>query len=196
MEKHAGRRRSIGLAGSAIWLIDISALFIIWSLIAIGTPLAVQILIVSVIIISVLIIIGIITLRSAIRLPVIIEPRTPEEQQMGRRFARVAGAEVLAFILVNPVIGAMGCYKLMPSLNLIIVGIHFIPLAKIFRVPRYNITGILFCIIPLITLIAIPKTAETGHTLAWYVVPGISCGVVAILTAIAGLREAWKAIYK
>lgn len=196
MKTFTSRRRNIGLAAGALWLIAISFVFIIWSLIAIGTLTAKIILIGIVILLCILVAAGIIVLRASLNLPDGNAPRTPEEQKIGRRFAFVAGAEVLAFSLVNPIIGVTGHYELMPSVNLIIVGIHFFPLAQIFRVPRYHLTGLLFCLIPMATLIAIPQQFTIGHTLAWYVVPSFGCGLVACITALAGFSEAWKSIPK
>jgi hypothetical protein len=192
MQTLSGRRRSIGLAGAALWLIGISGVFVTWSLVAIGTPLAGQVLIGTFVLMGAIVAAGIVVIRATVGLPSSRVPRTREEQLIGRRFAWVFGAEMLAFAVVNTVLGATGNFELIPSLNLIVVGIHFLPLAKIFRVPRYYLTGFLFCAIPVATLIAIPKQVEIGQTLAWYVVPSIGCGLVASLTAVAGLLEAWK----
>jgi hypothetical protein len=192
MKSISGRRRSIGLAGAALWLIAISFVFITWSLLAIGTPTANLLLIGSFTVVGAFITVSILVLRGALGLPMSTVPRTTEGKKMGRRFALVFGAEIAAFAIINPVMAASGNFELMPSVNLIVVGIHFLPLARIFRVPRYYFTGLLFCGIPIITLIAIPKQFEIGHTLAWYVVPSLGCGLVASLTAAAGLLEAWN----
>lgn len=194
MKTIAGRRRSIGLAAAAVWLIVISFVFVAWSLLAIGTPVARVMLMGTLFLVAAFVATGIVVIRAALRLPVSTTPRTPEEQQMGRRFAWVFGAEMAAFAVVNPVLSATRHFELMPSLNLIVVGVHFLPLARIFRVPRYFVTGLLFCAIPVFTLIFIPKEFEIGDTLGWYVVPSLGCGLVALLTAAAGLREAWQSV--
>jgi hypothetical protein len=191
-----GRRRSIGLAGAAIWLIAISSVCGVWSLLVIGTPIARLALICTFVLVAALFVASIMVIRAALNLPVSNTPRTPEEQQMGRRFAWVFGAETLAFVIVNSVVIATGNIEMIVSLDLIIVGIHFFPLARIFRVPRYNLMGLLFCLIPLATLLAIPRQLEVGHALAWYVVPSLGCGLVASLTAAIGLIEAWQSISK
>lgn len=194
MKTLTGRPRSIGLAGGALWMIAISLVFVTWSLLAIGTPIATQVLIGTFVLLGALAAAGVVVIRAAMDLPVGNAPRTPEEQQIGRRFAWVVGGEVAAFAVVNSVLGATGNFELMPSLNLIVVGVHFVPLARIFRVPRYYFTGLLFCAIPMVVLLSIPKQFVVGHGLAWYVVPGLGCGLVASLTAAAGLREAWQSV--
>jgi hypothetical protein len=69
------------------------------------------------------------------------------------------------------------------------VGLHFLPLAKLFDVPRYNITGILFCTIPILTMLSVPASAHIGNALSWIAVPSIGCALVALATAWAGLYE-------
>ena len=196
MKTLTGRRRSIGLAGGALWLIAISFVFVTWSLLAIGTPLARLMLIGSYALGGVLILTSIGMIRAALRLPVSTVPQTPEEQQIGRRFAWVVGIEVLALAVVNSIITVAGNFELSPSLSLIVVGVHFFPLARIFHVPRYNITGLLFCVIAVVTLLAIPKKFEIGYALAWFVVPSMGCGFVAIVIAAASLRESWYSLSK
>lgn len=196
MKTYNSRRRSIGLAAGSIWLIVISYVFIIWSLLVIGTPEAKKILFGSILLLFILTAIGIIIIRRALRLPKDTAERTHEEKKIGRRFVFIVGVEVLAFSIVNPILSITENYELMPSLNLIIVGIHFFPLALIFRVPRYIYTGLLFCIIPVITLVIFPKQFQIGQTTAWFVLPSLGCGIAAILTAFAGLGEAWKTVYK
>jgi hypothetical protein len=196
METFLSRRRCIGLAGGALWLIAISFVFLTWSLLAIGTPAARWILIGSFVLVAACIVASIILIRAALKLPISTVPKTPEEKNIGRQFAWVFGAEMLAFAVVNSVLVAMGKYELLPSCDLVIVGVHFFPLAKIFRVPRYNITALLFCVIPAVTLLTIPKQFEIGQTIAWYVIPSFGCGLVAIVTATAGLRAAWQSISK
>jgi hypothetical protein len=190
------KRRIIGLVGASLWLIIISLVFIVWSFVAIATPIARLMFIVSILFTFVFITISIIVIRITLNLPTKTEPRSPEEKKIWRKFAWVFGAEIIAFSVINPILATSRNYELMPSLNLLIVGIHFFPLAKIFRVPRYNITGISFCVIPIVTLLAIPRQFEIGLTLAWYVVPSLGCGLVAILTAVAALYESWQSILK
>jgi hypothetical protein len=190
------KRRIIGLLGGSLWLIVISLVFIIWSFVAIATPMARLMFIVSILFTFVFITIGIILIRITLNLHTKIEPLSNEEKKIWRKFAWVFGAEIVAFSVINPILATTRNYELMPSFNLLIVGIHFFPLAKIFHVPRYNITGISFCIIPIITLLVIPKQFEIGLTLAWYVVPSLGCGLVAFFTAAASLYESWQSILK
>jgi presenilin-like A22 family membrane protease len=137
---------------------------------------------------------SVLVIRAASHLPASTAPRTVEERATGRWFALVVGAEVAALVVVNPVAAATGHVELMPSLNLMIVGLHFLPLAWIFRVPRYYVMGVLFCGIPAGMMLSISADTLVGHPPAWYVIPSLGCGLVAGLTAMAGLREAWQSV--
>jgi hypothetical protein len=196
VEITAGRKRSIGLTAGVIWLIVISLVFVVLSLLAIETPAARNVLIVTLTIAAAFIIACIVVLRAVLGLPRSIIPPASEEKKLGSRFALIVGLEGFAFAIVNSILGATRNFELIPSLNLIIVGIHFFPLARLFQVPRYNITGLLFCAVPIVILLVIPKQFIVGNTLAWYVIPSLGCGLTASVTAIAGLYEAWKAISK
>lgn len=130
------------------------------------------------------------TMRLASRLPRPTGPRTPAQRAVGRRFGLLVGIEVLAFAILNPVLAVTGHFTLLPSLNLVIVGLHLLPLARLFAVPRYFWMGVLFCIIPVATLLWIPGETRLGAALAWYIVPSLGCGIVSMLTGAAGMREA------
>jgi hypothetical protein len=188
------RRRCIGLAVGGLWMIAISLVFIAWSLVAIETPAARLVLLGSCVLLGGLVLVSIVVIRAALSLPKSLAPRTQVGQQIWHRFAWVVGAEVLGFGVVNTILGATNNFELIPSLDLMIVGIHFFPLARLFRVPRYNIMGLLFCAIPIVTLLAVSKHFAVGQALAWFVVPSLGCGFVASIIAAAGLREAWKSI--
>lgn len=58
-----------------------------------------------------------------------------------------------------------GHAALLPSLNLVIIGLHFLPLAWLFDVPRYYAMGLLFCAIPIVTLWALPANTMIGSAL-------------------------------
>jgi len=106
----------------------------------------------------------------------------------------IVAAEVIAINVVNTVCVIVKHLELIVAFDLAIVGLHFIPLAWLFRVPRYHLTALLFCGISVLTLLLIPAKAQVGHTLAWYVVPSLGCAAVAWLTAVASFREAWQLI--
>jgi hypothetical protein len=101
----------------------------------------------------------------------------------------VVVTEVVAIVVVNGILGTTHHIILIPSFDLMIVGIHFLPLARLFGVRRYYPTGFLFCAIPALMLVAVPETTRMGHVQAWLVLPSLGCGLVAIVAAATSLRE-------
>ncbi len=188
------RRRSIGLAVGSFWLVLAGAAFGAWSIFAIDTLSARWVLGGVVVLTSVLLMFGISVIRAAALLPRSTAPRTTEERSLSRRFGVVALGEVIAFATINPIAAMTGHAALIPSLNLAIIGLHFLPLAWLFDVPRYYVMGVLFCGIPMLTLWALPADAMIGSAFGWYVVPSVGCGIVAVLTGAAGLREARQSL--
>jgi hypothetical protein len=115
---------------------------------------------------------------------------TAADRLLARRFVIVVAAEIVAFASLNPIFAATGHVSMLPSLNLTIVGVHFLPLAWLFRVPRYYVMGLLFCVIPMSTLWWVPAQASVGSAIGCHVIPTLGCSAVAVLTGAAGLREA------
>lgn len=187
----SSKRRIIGLAGAAIWLVSMSAAFTIISIVMIGASVPRWVLPGVVIAAAVYIAIGVRVIRGALRLPGAVPPRSAEERVMMRRFIRVVIVEVIAIMAGNTVFAVMQRLEFIVPLDLLIVGVHFLPLAAIFQAPRYYALGGLFCVVSVLTPLLIPAGTHVGDTGAWYVVPSFGCAVVASVTAAFNLREAW-----
>lgn len=66
--------------------------------------------------------------------------------------------------------------ELIPAAGALVVGLHFFPLATLFRVPLYHATGAALCSVAVATpLVAAPLGAQTA---AWQVVPGVGAAVI------------------
>lgn len=114
------------------------------------------------------------------------------EARSSRRGAAPAHADRIRrrFRLVNVVQGLgigiavfacvrLGRPELIPAAVALVVGLHFFPLATLFRVPLYHVTGAALCSVAVATpLLAAPLGAQAA---AWQVVPGL--GAAAILWA-------------
>jgi hypothetical protein len=188
------RRHAIGMMGGALWLIGICAAFETWALATIKTPIATATLIAMLVVVTALMAIGIGSIRAVLRLPGKVPPRTERERRMGRQFAWVVGLEVVAFMVVNALLAATHRIVLIPAFDVIIVGIHFFPLAQLFGVRRYYPMAVLFCAIPALTLLAVPETLRLGQAQMWWVLPTLGCGLVGIVTAVGSLREVWRCL--
>ena len=115
---------------------------------------------------------------------------------MLRRFVPVVVAEVTAIMVVNGICAATQHLELLVPLDLLIVGLHFLPLAWIFGVPRYYWTGGLFCLATALTLVLVPVHTLVGSAAAWFVIPTFGCSAVAWATAAFNLREVWHSVHE
>lgn len=76
----------------------------------------------------------------------------------------------------------------------LIVGVHFFPLAYLFRVKLYYISGSLLCLLSIITLIALPVRVTWGNNeiMVWWTFVGFSSALVlwgtGVVVRIAGQR--------
>jgi hypothetical protein len=188
------KRRMLGMAGAAIWLVAISTVFTILSLTMIGAPVP-RFVLASVVIAAILhLAVGIGMIRAILRSPGAIPSRTTEDRVMLRRFVPVVIGEVVAIMVVNGICAVTQQLELLVPLDLLIVGIHFVPLARIFRVPRYYAMGGLFCLVTVLTLVLVPAHAQVGAAAAWFVIPTFGCSAVAWATAAMNLREVRQSI--
>ncbi len=182
--------RNLGLAGGSLWLISVGTFFAGWSLLAVRSSLATTLAVFLATAAAALIVFGVLLLRSVRRLPHGHATDGGEaRRKMARQFGLIVAAEGVGCSLVAAACLRAHNWELIVPLCLVIVGLHFLPLARLFRVPRYNVTGVLFCLIPMATLLAIRPSAHIGHSLSWIAIPAIGCGLVSLVTAAAGLDE-------
>ena len=111
-------------------------------------------------------------------------PASPEQDMLARRIGRRFGlinavqwGAIIAAIIVLNVIHRTGFIA--PAIA-VIVGIHFFPLAAVFRQPSYYATGTLGCIIGVIGFLIADDAARLS-------VVGLSFGLLLWLTTIAVL---------
>jgi hypothetical protein len=183
------RKRNLGLASGSLWLTVISAVFAGGSLLAVRTPVAAVLLAAMCAAAASMVVFGILTIHAVWQLPDA-QPSSPAgARRMARRFGTIVAVEALALTLVTVACVLNRRWGLIAPLDLIIVGLHFLPLARLFNVPRYNVTGAFFCGISIATMLLIPQPLRIGHALSWLVIPSVGCALVAWITAAAGLEE-------
>lgn len=87
---------------------------------------------------------------------------------------------------------------LIPGVIAIIVGIHFLPLATLFQIKVYYATGVLLCLLAIITLLIVPDTVMFGEhqILAPLSLLGFGCALIlwttglTLLLSVKNPREA------
>ena len=183
------RRRNLGLAGGSLWLIAVGIVYAAWSLLTVRSRLAILLLAGISIFAVVLILFGIAMTRGVAQLPFLPSASPSEGRRIMRRFGMIFAAECVAIAVVSAVCARTHHWRFIVPLAIVLVGLHFLPLAKLFRVPRYYVTGALFCVIPIATMLSVPAHAQIGQSLSWITIPAVGCGLVSLATAWAGLNE-------
>jgi hypothetical protein len=193
MKNTFSRRRALGLTVGSLWLTTAGAIFTALALILIGRTPAWAALTLVLVLTAALLITGISTMRAAKRMPA---ESISHDLSIRRRFLLVVGLEIFALAIANPLLVFERRFDLLPAANLIIVGVHFLPLASIFRAPRYYALGFLFCGIAALTLIFVPINALWGAALARFATATIACGLVAMAFGAAGIFEVSQSLGK
>ncbi len=183
------RARMIGMAGGTLWLVVASMGFATGSLLWIGTPMARGALAAVVGLAALLLGVTIQAIRVARRMVDDSPAGADERRTLMRRFTFVVVAEVIGIMVTNALCTFYRRYGLMAPLDVIIVGLHFVALARLFQVPRYTVMGCLFCAIPIAAMMSVPEQTLVGRAPAWFVVTSLLCAFVVWLTAAANLHE-------
>jgi hypothetical protein len=186
----ASRIRIIGLAAAAIWMVSASAVFLLPALWAIGTGVARDLFFIGAGMAMVLVAIGVKVFRDVVRLPGKMPPRTAGDRAMTRRFWLVVVAEIGGFVLVAVVCNAIRQREFIVPLCVAILGLHYLPIARIFQVPRCCTLGLVVCGAVILTLSVFPASAHFGRLPAWFAVPVFIYAPAAWVAAAANLREA------
>jgi hypothetical protein len=111
-----------------------------------------------------------------------------EQSRMGKMFGIVFGAEGLLIFLAVNVLNNLGLGDYAISAIAAIVGLHFLPLARLFHRPMYYLVGVIMTIAALAS-IAIPASVRiSGLASAISVILWVTC-VLIIRTGFALGRE-------
>ena len=71
------------------------------------------------------------------------------------RFGIIFGIEIVLIALANILLSLFQVDRFIAPTTALIVGIHFFPLARLFRIPVYYITGALLSVLALVALVAL-----------------------------------------
>lgn len=174
----------IGLAIGQLWLAAISTSFVSMLWILGQNPAQVALILIGVVLVGlILLVAALFLLRSSLRLPNETSPEmVARSKSIGKKIGLLFG---LVLIMEGVIIGALT--GLLSQANhgdwstpvmYFIVGLHFFPLAFIFRVRPYLVLGCLWVIITVLTVIFTPASLIVGQgTSAWVFFPIAGCGV-------------------
>ncbi|MBN8191773.1 hypothetical protein JI667_06365 [Bacillus sp. NTK074B] len=107
-------------------------------------------------------------------------------RKMRMWFNIIFAGEGIAIGIAIAVCNAVGRTEMIPIVIAIIVGLHFLPLARLFRVRIYYYTGNLLCVVPVITWLFIPETMTFGgHEMnAYMAVVGLGSALILWVTSL------------
>jgi len=109
-----------------------------------------------------------------------------QRKQINRKFGLIGGLEGLAILIASVICNMINHFELFFPIMAIIVGIHFFPLAGLFRERFYYGTGAILCILGVITFFLPTNAAVNNVTL---VATSTFIGFTSALTLwVTGLR--------
>lgn len=135
---------------------------------------------------------GILLLRAARRLPqdtssVAQAHDAVEGKRYGRTFGFVFGLEIVIIVLGIILLTRFHHPEFLLPFVAIVVGLHFFPLARLFNVRLYYVTGALLVLAAVTVMLAVPVHIMIGNLHAWDALVGATCAVILWLTGIYAL---------
>jgi len=132
---------------------------------------------------------GILLIRAASRLPRDTSPAgkargAAEGKRYGRIFGVVFGLEIVIIALGSVLLSVFHHPEFLLPFVALVVGVHFFPLAPLFNVRMYYVTGVLLVLVGVTVMLTVPVTTMIGNLHAWDALVGSICAVILWLTGI------------
>lgn len=107
-----------------------------------------------------------------------------EERRYGRTFGMVFSLEIVIIALAVILLNVFHHPEFLLPLVAIVVGLHFFPLAALFKVRLYYVTGALLALASVTVMLAVPVQTMIGNLHTWDTLMGVICAVILWLTGI------------
>jgi hypothetical protein len=183
------RSSARGYASGALIVSLFGALWALFTFPALGSAQRLLLLVLVVAVTAPLAVQAVRLLRRSGRLP---SDSSPEARARGRtarrRYLAVVAGEFIVIFLAANVLGSAGLAPLIPPVIALVVGLHFLPLAAVFRVRLYYLTGALISIPAAVAAVALLMGVTLGNPFGWPVVVGVATAAVLWATAFVLLR--------
>ena len=170
-----------GVASAVFFLALFSTL---WAFVGIGGLHGLyetRLTVVTILIGLALIVGGISLNRSARRLPQRADRLVPQgRQRMNKWFFVIFAIELLSIVIAHVLLSLVNRLDLFLPVTMFIVGVHFFPMAALFRIKIYNIAGALLCAVVIITFFVVPQSLRLDgfQIAAWQVVLGFCAAII------------------
>jgi hypothetical protein len=113
-------------------------------------------------------------------------PSVQRGRNISRAFGLIVAAEWIGIFVIAGILGATGHANVIPAVVCAGVGVHFIPLGRLFHVPAYYVTASALCLVALATFVIAPATSTAA---LWTLLPGIGAATVLYATCAVLLRQ-------
>ncbi|MGH3436471.1 MAG: hypothetical protein ACRDRN_08375 [Sciscionella sp.] len=184
--EHMGRAEMRGRAAGVFLLSYFSLAWAGWGLSGAARVVATPVLIVTVLLCVATVFGGVRMFRAGSALPA-----EPGRAGVNRQFGLVVAAEFVGIGIVAGVLGATGHALWIPAVVCAGVGFHFLPLARLFHLRMYYVTGWLLVLIAVATVVVVPL-AQASEAL-WRMVPAFGAAIVLFVTTLALLHSRRRA---
>ena len=118
----------------------------------------------------------------------------PWSPQMRREFWLAVGAESAAIVAIFAFALLLHRPVWIPPLAALAVGLHFLPLARLFRRPLYYVTGAALCVVCAATIAYMPPQWGVRHLQGWLLSAGLGSGAVLWLSVLGMLIQSGKGL--
>jgi hypothetical protein len=101
-------------------------------------------------------------------------------QRRSKWFRMIFATELILIGIASVICRTINRFDLFIPVTMLIVGIHFFPLAAVFKLKIYYLAGALLCSLVIITLLAVPERLRLGNLQisAWWVVLGFCAALI------------------
>ncbi|WP_028391075.1 DUF7010 family protein [Bacillus cihuensis] len=115
-------------------------------------------------------------------------------KNVGKWFNIVFAIEFVLIIIAAVVCNSIGHFDWFFPIMAIIVGVHFFPLAYLFQVKAYYVTGSLLCLLAIVTLLFVPLEVNLGkHQVnTWWLLIGFGSMLILWATSVVILSMGRK----
>jgi hypothetical protein len=132
---------------------------------------------------------SVLLIQSALRLPRDTSPEAKaygmaQGRRYGKWFGIVFGLEIVIISIGNIILYIAHHAEFVTPFMAIVVGLHFLPLAPLFHIRLYYLTGTLMVLVGLVVMLAVPVTMMVGQGRAWDVFISVPCALLLWLTGV------------
>lgn len=107
-------------------------------------------------------------------------------RRIGMWFNIIFGLEFILIAVAGAICGSINHFEYFFPVMALIVGAHFLPLAYLFKVNAYYVTGVLLCLLAIVTMLFIPVNVHLWNheILAWWLFTGFGSSLILWVTCV------------